>query len=66
METIEDTGFAWEDISYLPIISMLDVVVDGPFVAELADKRLQYKGSLNQRIIDVQKSFETNEVVLYG
>ena len=60
------TGFAWEDISYLPIISMLDVVVDGPFVAELADKRLQYRGSQNQRIIDVQKSFETNEVVLYG
>lgn len=60
------TGFMWEDISDIPLIGMLDVVVDGPFVTDLADKRLQYRGSLNQRIINVQKSLKTNEVVLYG
>ena len=52
------TGYLWEEISALPIMAYLDVIVDGRFVEELKDPQLHWKGSFNQRIIDVQKSLE--------
>ena len=42
----------------------LDVLVDGKFVNELKDYRLVFKGSRNQRIIDVQKSLQSGSVIL--
>lgn len=39
------TGYLWEEIRDLPLISCLDVVVDGPFVEELKDNNLPWKGS---------------------
>lgn len=59
------TGFLWEHISHFPVISMVDVVVDGPFMMRLADKRLRYKGSSNQRVINVKHSLSADEVILY-
>lgn len=47
------------------ILSMLDVLVDGRFVEKLKDIRLVFRGSSNQRIIDVRKSLERGEVVLW-
>jgi len=47
------------------LISMLDVLVDGEFVEELKDIRLTFRGSSNQRIIDVKKTLENGEVCLY-
>lgn len=47
------------------LLSFVDVVVDGPFVQELADKRLPFKGSSNQRIIDVPKSLHSHNIVEY-
>ena len=48
-----------------PLIALFDVLVDGPFVEELKDIRLKFRGSSNQRIIDVQKTLDTGEVILY-
>ena len=45
------------------MLSMLDVLVDGRFVEALKDTRLVFRGSSNQRVIDVQKSLETGTVV---
>ena len=42
----------------------LDVLVDGKFVNERKDYRLVFKGSRNQRIIDVQKSLQSGSVIL--
>lgn len=59
------TGYSWEDVNDLELMQYVDVLVDGPFVQELKDLRLPYCGSSNQRVIDVQKSFVSGEVVLW-
>ena len=47
------------------MLSMIDVLVDGRFVEALKDIRLVFRGSSNQRIIDVKKSLETGDIVLW-
>ncbi len=47
------------------LISLFDVLVDGPYVEELHDIRLKFRGSSNQRVIDVKKTLEKKECVLY-
>lgn len=42
-----------------------DVVIDGPFIEEQKDLRLQWRGSANQRVIDVKKSLDSNKIILY-
>lgn len=46
-------------------ISYLDVLVDGPFVMEKKDLTLRFRGSSNQRLIDVPASLKSGEVVLW-
>ena len=63
------TGFRWEDIcdkpEYAEILSHIDVIVDGPFILSRRDISLRFRGSGNQRIIDVQKSLSQDKIVLY-
>lgn len=47
------------------LISLLDVLVDGPYVDELHNIRLKFRGSSNQRVIDVQKTLAQKRCVLY-
>lgn len=47
------------------ILGMLDVLVDGEFVAEKKNLKLKFRGSENQRIIDVKKTKIQNEIVLF-
>lgn len=58
------TGYNWEDVKRFPIMRSIDVLVDGQFVEKLKDPRLRFRGSSNQRIIDVRKSLETDTVFL--
>ncbi|MGX8833384.1 anaerobic ribonucleoside-triphosphate reductase activating protein [Amedibacillus sp. YH-ame6] len=62
------SGFLFEelvmDAQKKELLSNLDVLVDGKFIEELKDYRLVFKGSKNQRIIDVQESLKRNEVVI--
>lgn len=60
------TGFLWEEIKDLPIIPYLDVIVDGEFKIELLDPQLYWKGSSNQRVIDVPATLKKGEVVLHA
>lgn len=47
------------------ILNNIDVLVDGPFVQDLYDITLKYRGSSNQRIIDVKKTLTEHSVCLY-
>ena len=47
------------------VMKYLDVLVDGQYVDSLHDFTLEWRGSSNQRVIDVQKSLKSNEVILY-
>ena len=47
------------------MLSYIDILVDGPFVEEEKDITLQFRGSKNQRIIDVKRSLSENTVVLW-
>ena len=61
-ELLEDSRAKTEDT--LEMLKLIDVLVDGKFVEELKNLNLRFKGSENQRIIDVKKSLEENKVVL--
>ena len=50
------TGDTWEEILHYPVMKYVDVLVDGEFIAEEKDVKLMWKGSANQRVIDVQKT----------
>ena len=50
------TGDVWENVMHDPVMKYVNVLVDGEYVEELRDTKLRWKGSSNQRVIDVQKS----------
>ena len=58
------TGSTWEEVRRMEIVRYLDVLVDGEFVFAKKDPLLCWKGSSNQRVIDVQRTLaaETDTV----
>ena len=59
------TGYNYEDIAELEIVGLVDVIVDGRFVAEQADAKLHWKGSANQRVIDVKETLKIGKIVIF-
>ncbi len=59
------TGFTYETIAELPVMDYVDVLVDGEFVVDLLDTNLYWRGSSNQRVIDVKKTKEECSVILH-
>ena len=59
------TGYNYEDIAemYPNVLEVIDVMVDGPFIADLKDISLVFRGSSNQRIINVPESLKSGRVV---
>ena len=60
------TGYSWDEVKDLPYLKLADVLVDGEFVEELKDVTLHWKGSSNQRVIDVKRTLESGEIVLHA
>ena len=62
------TGFTFESLINLEqreLLEQIDVLVDGPFIEKLRDTDLLFRGSSNQRLIDVQSSLYEGRVVLW-
>ena len=55
------TGDSWENILHYPAMQYVDVLVDGEFKVDLKDSKLLWKGSSNQRVIDVKKSLRQTD-----
>lgn len=53
-----------QDEDRLEMLKECDILIDGPFIQELKDLKLRFRGSSNQRVIDVQKTLESGEVVV--
>ena len=71
------TGYLFEELSgqkesraftdiTLEMLSMIDVLVDGEFVENLKDISLKFRGSSNQRIIDIKESLKSNTIIEKG
>lgn len=48
------------------LLEQIDILVDGRYIKDLHDSLLQFRGSSNQRIIDVPRSLESGQVVLWS
>ena len=59
------TGFKYEDVCNKEIFNYIDILVDGRYQDELHDFRLKWRGSSNQRVIDIKKSLKNNKITLY-
>ncbi len=65
------TGFLYDDLIkmrpiYKEILSHIDVLIDGPFILSEKSYNVKYRGSKNQRLIDVPKSLKENKVIKYA
>ena len=59
------TGSTWEEIENMKIVQYVDVLVVGEFEIDKKDTRLHWKGSANQRVINVPETLKKGEVVLH-
>lgn len=59
------TGYYYQEIAEYPVLREIDVLVDGPFVLEQRDLALPFKGSANQRLIDIQSTQKKGEILLF-
>lgn len=58
------TGYTYETLENKEVLPYLDVLVDGRYEDSLHDPRLKWKGSSNQRVIDVNKSLKENSIIV--
>ena len=65
------SGFLYDELKEMDypetkeILSLIDVLVDGKFVESLKDPNLYFRGSSNQRVIDMKKTLKNNKIVLH-
>lgn len=62
------TGYTFNDLKkFVPIgvLNKIDVIVDGPYIEKFRDTTLKWRGSSNQRVIDVRKTIDTGSIVLH-
>lgn len=66
------TGFLFEELLFMSknndnlkeLLTLIDVIIDGPFIEEKKSLELNFKGSLNQRIINVKKTLQEGKIIL--
>ena len=71
LNLIAYTGYYFEDLlklsaentNIMELLKYIDVLIDGPFVLQQKDLSIPFRGSKNQRLVDVKRSLETGNVV---
>ncbi len=58
------SGYEYDEIKETQLMDYIDILVDGPFIEQEKDLLLKFRGSKNQRVIDVKKSKQQNKIVL--
>ena len=58
------SGFRYEDLKGKDVFKYIDVLVDGQYVDELHNPTLKWRGSSNQRVIDIKETLKNNDIVL--
>ena len=59
------TGFQYEKIKDKEVFKYIDVLVDGQFKSELFSPKLRWKGSSNQRVIDINETIKGGKIIEY-
>lgn len=59
------TGYKYEEVSDSPILQYVDILVDGEFIEAQKDLSLKFRGSANQRIIDLNKTRQNGKLTLH-
>ena len=69
------TGYEYKDGAFIQseiyteytkeMLSLIDILVDGPFIQEQKDIRLKFRGSRNQRILDLQRTLKEQRIITY-
>lgn len=63
------SGYTFEYVTQMPygydILQYVDVLIDGPYIEDLRDISIQWVGSKNQRLIDVQETLKQGQIVQY-
>ena len=59
------TGFLYEGIKDKEVFDYIDVLVDGQFKTELFSPKLRWKGSSNQRVIDIKETIKNGKIIEY-
>ncbi len=59
------SGYLFDDLKDKEIINYLDVLVDGQYKDELRNPTLRWRGSENQRVIDIKKTLKKGEIISY-
>lgn len=59
------TGYRYEEIEDLEIVPLVDIIVDGEFIQAEFDAKLHWKGSANQRVIDVRETQRKKDIVTF-
>ena len=59
------TGYTWEQVKDFDAMKYVDVLVDGPYIESQRNLTLAFRGSTNQRIINVKETFKQNKLILW-
>ena len=74
LDIVTYTGYTFEDIkqnfskneSWENLLKLTDILVDGPFIESKKDLTLKFRGSSNQRVLDIEKSLESDCAINYS
>ena len=60
------TGFLYDNIKNEEVLNYIDVLIDGQFINDEFDPNLKWRGSKNQRIIDIKKTKKNKKLILHS